>query len=146
MSDEHEPTGNGGLDDDLSLPKATVQKLITEMLPADIVCAKDTRDLLIDCCVEFIHLIASEANEICEKESKKTIAAEHVISALKTLGFESYLDEVQEVFKEHKKLQKDRDKKSSRLENSGMTEEELFRQQAQLFEQSRAKFQAQQHS
>jgi len=62
------------------------------------------------------------------------------------LGCESYLDEVQEVFKEHKKLQKDRDKKSSRLENSGMTEEELFRQQAQLFEQSRAKFQAQQHS
>ncbi|CAG8558396.1 3907_t:CDS:2, partial [Ambispora leptoticha] len=128
MSDEHEAAG--GIDDELSLPKATVQKLITEMLPADIVCAKDTRDLLIDCCVEFIHLIASEANEICEKESKKTIAAEHA------LGFESYLNEVQEVFKEHKKLQKDRDKKSSRLENSGMTEEELLRQQELLFEQS----------
>ncbi|CAG8490189.1 3669_t:CDS:10 [Ambispora gerdemannii] len=96
----------GGLDDELSLPK------------------------------EFIHLIASEANEICEKESKKTIAAEHVISALQALGFENYLSEVQEVFKEHKKLQKDRDKKSSRLENSGMTEEELLRQQELLFEQS----------
>lgn len=32
--------------------------------------------------VEFIHLISSEANEICEKESKKTIAPEHIISAL----------------------------------------------------------------
>ena len=32
---------------------------------------------------EFIHLISSEANEICEKESKKTIAPEHIISALK---------------------------------------------------------------
>jgi len=32
--------------------------------------------------IEFIHLIASEANEICEKEAKKTIAAEHVITAL----------------------------------------------------------------
>jgi hypothetical protein len=30
---------------------ATVQKLINEMMPDDIVCAKDTRDLLIDCCV-----------------------------------------------------------------------------------------------
>ncbi|KAG9293306.1 hypothetical protein G9A89_007552 [Geosiphon pyriformis] len=146
MSDEHETTGNGGVDDELSLPKATVQKLITEMLPVDILCAKDTRDLLIDCCVEFIHLIASEANEICEKESKKTIAAEHVISALKALGFESYLAEVQEVFKEHRKLQKDREKKSSRLENSGITEEELLRQQELLFEQSRAKYQAQQQS
>lgn len=34
-------------------------------------------------CPEFIHLISSEANEICEQESKKTIAPEHIISALK---------------------------------------------------------------
>lgn len=32
---------------------------------------------------EFIHLISSEANEICEQESKKTIAPEHIIGALK---------------------------------------------------------------
>lgn len=71
MSD-NERTGPNG-DDELSLPKgkkreklgfqkgisnisfcvfiATVQKLINEMMPDDIVCAKDTRDLLIDCCV-----------------------------------------------------------------------------------------------
>ncbi|CAG8548451.1 3937_t:CDS:2 [Racocetra fulgida] len=75
------------------------------------------------------------------KDAKKTIAAEHVIDALK-----NYLTEVQEVLKEHKKLQKDRDKKSSRLENSGMTEEELLRQQELLFAQSRLKYQAQQQS
>lgn len=71
-------------------------------------CAKETRDLVIECCVgkhfstcipvscttskiahlsilfaEFIHLISSEANEICEQESKKTIAPEHIINALK---------------------------------------------------------------
>jgi hypothetical protein len=33
--------------------------------------------------LEFIHLISSEANEICELESKKTIAPEHIIGALK---------------------------------------------------------------
>ena len=32
---------------------------------------------------EFIHFISSEANEICEQESKKTIAPEHTIGALK---------------------------------------------------------------
>ena len=71
-----------------------------ELLPNDIVCSKDTRDLVIECCVgedwqrssssdwlltfseEFIHLISSEANEICEQENKKTIAPEHIISAL----------------------------------------------------------------
>jgi len=34
---------------------------------------------------EFIHLIASEANEICEKDTKKTIAGEHVVSALQVI-------------------------------------------------------------
>ncbi|KAI8639649.1 histone-fold-containing protein [Parasitella parasitica] len=142
MSD-NERTGPNG-DDELSLPKATVQKLINEMMPDDIVCAKDTRDLLIDCCVEFIHLIASEANEICEKETKKTIAGEHVVAALQGLGFEEYVEEVDDVFKEHKKQQKDRDKKSTRLENTGISEEELLRQQELLFAQSRLKFEAQQ--
>jgi hypothetical protein len=33
--------------------------------------------------LEFIHLISSEANEICEQDSKKTIAPEHIIGALK---------------------------------------------------------------
>ena len=33
--------------------------------------------------LEFIHLISAEANEICEKESKKTIAPEHILTALK---------------------------------------------------------------
>ncbi|KAI9260782.1 histone-fold-containing protein [Sporodiniella umbellata] len=132
------------MDDELSLPKATVQKLINEMMPEDVVCAKDTRDLLIDCCVEFIHLIASESNEICDKETKKTIAGEHVIAALQTLGFEEYVEEVEEVYKDHKKQQKDRDKKSTRLENTGISEEELLRQQELLFAQSRLRFEAQQ--
>ncbi|GAA5805979.1 histone-fold-containing protein [Thamnidium elegans] len=142
MSDNERsgPTG----EDDLSLPKATVQKLINEMMPDDIICSKDTRDLLIDCCVEFIHLIASEANEICEKETKKTIAGEHVVAALQALGFEEYVEEVDDVFKEHKKQQKDRDRKSTRLENTGISEEELLRQQELLFAQSRIKFEAQQ--
>lgn len=131
MSD-HEAGGMPS-DEDLSLPKATVTKMIAgacrprrvapepleaffykltevfsplELLPNEITCAKETRDLIIECCVgevavchlclcgcvyapsagflaEFIHLISSEANEICEQESKKTIAPEHIISALK---------------------------------------------------------------
>ncbi|CAO3598577.1 unnamed protein product [Absidia cylindrospora] len=76
------------------------------MMPDNVVCAKDTRNLLINCCVEFIHLIASESNEICEKETKKTIAGEHVLASLKALGYEDYVEEVDDVFKEHKKQQK----------------------------------------
>ncbi|RAL68519.1 hypothetical protein DID88_007247 [Monilinia fructigena] len=86
--------------DDLSLPKATVQKIVTEILPASsgLAFGKDARDLLIECCVEFITLISSEANEISEKESKKTIAY---------------------VASEHKEQLKGREKKANKLETVG---------------------------
>ncbi len=158
MSDDG-PLGGPSADDDLSLPKATVQKLISgpslaishcscltrraELLPKDVVCAKETRDLIIECCVgktlshsnplssldrlrgtEFIHMISTEANEICEQESKKTIAPEHILSALRVgnpsifactdntymkpqkLGFESFMTDVEDVLKDHKIQQK----------------------------------------
>ena len=75
---------------------ATVSKIINEILgpSPNITFARDTRDLLIDCCVEFITLISSEANDIAEKESKKTIAIEHIEKALRELGFPEYVKEV----------------------------------------------------
>ena len=90
----------------LTLPKATVQKIISEILATpslphasstgdgNITFARDARELLIECCVEFITLISSEANEIAEKEQKKTIAIEHIDRALKDLGFPEYVKEV----------------------------------------------------
>ncbi|KAG8996109.1 negative cofactor 2 transcription regulator complex subunit ncb2 [Tulasnella sp. 427] len=139
MSDREGPSSSGAADDDLSLPKATVYKLIAELLPPEINCAKETRDLVIECCVEFIHLISSEANEICEKESKKTISPEHVVQALKVLGFEAYVEEVEEVLKDHKQQVKDREKKVSKFEQSGFSQEELLAQQEALFAEARAR-------
>lgn len=144
MSDDEHDFNNGGpLDDeDLSLPKATIQKLIQESLPKDLSCAKETRDLFIDCCVEFVHLISSEANEACERESKKTIAPDHVVKALVDLGFQKYTQDVMDVLNDHRQHQKERERKASRFELSGMTEEELQRQQEQLFAASKARFDA----
>jgi histone H3/H4 len=85
-------------------PTATVQKIVTEILPssAGLAFGKDARDLLIECCVEFITLISSEANEISEKESKKTIACEHITKALEQLGFGEYVSDILTVAGEHK--------------------------------------------
>jgi histone H3/H4 len=85
---------------------ATVQKIIQEILQQDgdgsLVFARESRDLLIECCVEFVTLISSEANDIAEKEAKKTIACEHVTAALNQLGYPSYVPEIQKVAQEHK--------------------------------------------
>lgn len=91
---------------------------------------------------EFIRLVSSEANEICENSQKKTIAPEHVVSALKELGFESFIGDIEEVLKEHKTQQKDRERKMTRMEDSGLSAEELQRQQELLFAASRARYEA----
>ncbi len=139
--------------DDLSLPKATVQKIVSEILPSStgIAFSKEARDVLIECCVEFITLVSSEANEISEKEAKKTIACDHITKALETLGFPDYVPAVLEAAAEHKEVQKarpvhfhltswnlltpnqGREKKANKFEQSGMTLEELERLQAEQF-------------
>lgn len=122
---------------------ATVQKLVSEMLPPELTFSRESRDLLIECCVEFVHLISSEANEICEKETKKTIAGEHVTKALETLGFNAYLESIAVVVEEHKTQVKAREKKVSKFESSGLSTEELLAQQEELLSQARSRFQAQ---
>jgi down-regulator of transcription 1 len=84
---------------------ATVQKIINEVLAANpagagdgqtqnMAFAKEARDLLIECCVEFITMLSSEANDIAEKDAKKTIACEHINKALQDLGFGDYVPEL----------------------------------------------------
>ncbi|KAJ3054083.1 negative cofactor 2 transcription regulator complex subunit ncb2 [Rhizophlyctis rosea] len=132
---------SGAPDEDLSLPKATVAKLIQEMMPKDMTCAKETRDVLAECCVEFIHLLSSEANEICEKEAKKTIAGDHVIAALKSLGFEDFVDEVMEVYEDHTKTQKDREKKTLKPKME-LSAEEAAAIQERMFAEAKARMMA----
>lgn len=113
--------------------------------------SKEARDLLIECCVEFITLVSSEANEISEKEAKKTIACDHITKALEQLGFGEYVPAVLEAAAEHKEVQKvlatqahllviriltfaqGREKKGNKFESSGMTLEELARLQQEQF-------------
>jgi len=110
--------------------------------------------------VEFITLISSEANEIAEKDAKKTIACEHVTAALEQLGYPDYVPEILKVAQEHKVQQavrqdtwmlecmesltgvQNREKKQSKIEQSGLTEEELIRQQQELFRSATDKFNA----
>jgi histone H3/H4 len=140
---------------------ATVQKIVQDILASEpgMTFAKDSRDLLIECCVEFITLISSEANEIAEKDAKKTIACEHVKAALEELDFGDYVPAILEVAQDYKKSQQvpmrtrhihtpmanapqNREKKQTKIEQSGMTEEELIRAQEELFKSATNKFNA----
>ena len=72
-------------DDELSIPRAALNKMIKELVP-NVRVANDSRELILNCCTEFIHLISSEANEICNKQQKKTISPEHVLGGKNRSG------------------------------------------------------------
>ncbi|KWU47084.1 TATA binding protein-associated phospho protein [Rhodotorula sp. JG-1b] len=142
MSDDESPR-NSAADDEVALPKATVHKLVQEFLPAGFTATKEVKDLMVDCCKEFLLTVSSEANEICEKDSKKTMSPEHIVSALKELGFDEFVAGVEDVFKEHKELAKaKRARKAKKASGNGMTEEEMLRIQEELFAKSRARMDA----
>lgn len=118
---------------------ATVQKIVSEIIPSDLTFSRETRDALIEVCIEFIMILSTESNDIAEKESKKTIASEHVLKALETLGFYAYIEPIKEVIVEHKETQKVRERKVGKLESSGRTEEELLQEQELLIAKARFK-------
>lgn len=120
-------------DEELTIPRAAINKLIKEVVP-DIRVANDSREFILQCCSEFIHRITTEANTICESQQKKTMSAEHVLAALDKLGFSHYKSEAELVANDCKKKRR---RQSTRLEHLGIPEEELLRQQQELFAKAR---------
>lgn len=82
------PNQSGSLgnaeDDELTLPRASINKMIKELVPS-VRIANEARELILNCCTEFIHLLSSEANDICNQLHKKTINAEHILMGKLTL-------------------------------------------------------------
>jgi len=80
--------------------------------------------------IEFVQLVSSHANELCEKENKKVISPEHILQSLEELGFGDYCQEVKQVYEEFLEIEKRRSKTSwtKMTERTGLTEEELIRQ------------------
>ncbi|KAF6167322.1 hypothetical protein GIB67_043183 [Kingdonia uniflora] len=125
--------------EDVSLPKATMTKIIKEMLPPDVRVARDAQDLLVECCVEFINLISSESNDVCNREEKRTIAPEHVLKALEVLGFGDYIEEVYAAYEQHKLETLDSPKGVKWSSRAEMTEEEALAEQQRMFAEARAR-------
>jgi down-regulator of transcription 1 len=140
MADDDEFAGQSAAAEDVSLPKATVNKFANEVAAGlDVRLTMDTRELVAECCCEFVQLLSSEANEICEKDSKKTITPEHILRALKQLGFERYHKEVSDEFdrvKADDQRGRTRDKAKKERKKNVPTEELLALQEA-LFAKAR---------
>lgn len=132
-------------DDEVTLPKATIDKIISEVLKKKHI-QKDVKELVGLSVLEFIHLITSEANDLCEKDNKKTITHEHVYSAFENLGYKHYIEECEGVYEEHVKISKMKPGKINKLKESGLTMDELYRTQMTLFENAKKAYQGERKS
>ena len=66
-------------EDELSIPRASMNKMIKEVLPR-IRVANESRELILNCCKEFILLLSSEANAVCNEQNRRTINPDHVLT------------------------------------------------------------------
>ena len=69
----------------------------------------------------------------------KAIGKEHVLTALKELEYDNFIPFLEQALSEFKGTQKIREKRDSKFRNSGLSEEELLRQQEELFRKSRSR-------
>jgi hypothetical protein len=53
-----------------------------------------------------VQLLSSEANEIATKEKKNTITPEHLLKAIRDLGFTDFIEEVTATMEQHKEESK----------------------------------------
>lgn len=131
-------TSGGAGGDDATLPKVVINKMMKESLSPNVRISNDARELITQCATQFIHLLSSEANEICEKKhNKRTIAPEHAFTALENLGFGTMVKEGTNALNEYKSAVAKKRRKSHRLENLGIPVEELLKQQQELFAKAR---------
>ncbi|CAG0903426.1 unnamed protein product [Darwinula stevensoni] len=119
-------------EDELTIPRASINKMIKEFLPT-IRVANESRELILNACSGFIRFISTEANRICTQQQKKTISADHVIQALEESSFSDYASKAKETLVDCKAVAAKKRRQSTRLENLGIPEEELLRQQQELF-------------
>jgi histone H3/H4 len=123
-------------DDELCIPRSAMYKLIKEVVP-QVRLSGEAKDLIANACNEFIHLLATESNNVCEKQSKKLILPDHVLAALDNLGFSEYKEDCVEVMRQMQQEVDKRKKLRSKLDKPGIPEAELLRQQNQLFAEAR---------
>eukprot|EP00300_Choanocystis_sp_HF-7_P027275 c3235_g1_i1.p1 GENE.c3235_g1_i1~~c3235_g1_i1.p1 ORF type:complete len:140 (+),score=28.42 c3235_g1_i1:55-474(+) len=116
-----------------SLPRATLSKIVKELLPSNIRCSNESRDLLQLFCIEFVSMITQECNDICENSNKKTISAEHVLEALEKLEFGDYIEEVSAALEEFKEASAKSSERIKRRRTVDVDEEEAARLQHELF-------------
>ena len=116
--------------------------MITERLPPGLKLSAEVKEMVLESCNEFVQCIASEANEISTKENKSTILPEHVVKALESLDFASYVETVSAAMVEMKEEGKEARAEKKKKKGMQMTPEEALAMQQKMFAEAKARFES----
>mmetsp|Transcript_2615 Transcript_2615/g.9491 ORF Transcript_2615/g.9491 Transcript_2615/m.9491 type:complete len:144 (-) Transcript_2615:1385-1816(-) len=140
MDSDDDELAPGAEENEVTLPRNTVVRTLKDMLPPEIKMSKEAQDLVQQCCQEYIHLLGSEANEICEGEQRNMVQPDDVLRAIQELGFKEQVEGMT-MYCELMKAERDSSKAKAKIERKRqkeMSAEEAIAEQKRLFEQARS--------
>ena len=114
--------------------------MISGHLPPGLKLTAEVKEMILDACNEFVQCVASEANEISTKENKSTILPEHVVGALESLDFASYVETVSAAMLEMKEEGKELRAEKKKKMGLQMTPEEALAMQQKMFAEAKARY------
>lgn len=85
------PNNGSGVceEDDKCVPRAAVYKMIKDCTP-QIRVSGEAKELFVQCCNEFIHTLALQANAVCEQQAKKLIHPDHIVTGILFIHFKYF--------------------------------------------------------
>ena len=94
------------VDQDRFLPIANIGRIMKQALPEgkEAKIAKDARETVQECVSDFISFITSEACEKCQLDKRRTINGNDLIYAMKQLGFDRYVENLELYYTKYKEF------------------------------------------
>ena len=82
--------------EDLNLPNAVIGRILKENLPKGVAVSKEARSAIARAASVFVLYATSTALSVTQKNKKKTLMASDVLTALKEMEFEDFVEPLEE--------------------------------------------------
>ncbi len=76
-------------EDDKCVPRAAVYKMIKDCTQ-HIRVSGEAKEFFVQCCNEFIHTLALQANTVCEQQAKKLVHPDHIVTGKQDYDLNTY--------------------------------------------------------
>ncbi|XP_052191034.1 nuclear transcription factor Y subunit B-3-like [Diospyros lotus] len=96
---------NNNREQDRFLPIANVGRIMKKVVPGNGKISKDAKETVQECVSEFISFVTGEASDKCQREKRKTINGDDILWAIKTLGFEDYVNPLKQYLSKYRELE-----------------------------------------